>query len=323
MMGFHGVPSSATAADEVHNMGEVWCVTLWEARANLINKWGYAAGNQLILQLVTDAMNLSPANPTYLQARDAILQADQVNQGGANRLELWSAFAKRGMGWSATSPDSSTTEGLVEAFNLPDDLSVTPLAGMNARGPVGGPFIPSSQTYTLANVGSNAVCWTGSTTAAWLDLSSAGGTLASGAPPATVVVSISPAAAGLPQGIYTTTVTFSNRTSGIAQTRTFMLPVGQPDYFTELFDTTTNDLAYQMFTFSPNGSSSFYAATRDLAKAFPTDPSGGTLLNLSDDSYAQVTLSGVASLPLRSQLPQLLRGQQWLYHVWVRRFDLQ
>ncbi len=80
-----GIPRSpivGSTANEVHNMGEVWCVTLWEARANLINKLGYSAGNQLILQLVTDGMNLSPANPNYLQARDAIIQADLVSNGG-------------------------------------------------------------------------------------------------------------------------------------------------------------------------------------------------------------------------------------------------
>ena len=75
-------PAIGTTANEVHNMGEVWCVTLWEARANLINKLGYAAGNQLMLQLVTDGMNLSPANPNFLQARDAIIQADLVDNGG-------------------------------------------------------------------------------------------------------------------------------------------------------------------------------------------------------------------------------------------------
>src|SRR5205814_1880347 len=38
---------------EEHKEGEVWCVTLWEARANLITKYGFATGNQLILKLVT------------------------------------------------------------------------------------------------------------------------------------------------------------------------------------------------------------------------------------------------------------------------------
>src|SRR5262249_13417187 len=67
-----GIPRSTvigTTANEVHNIGEVWCVTLWDARANLINKYGWAVGNQKMLQLVTDGMNLSPANPNFLQAR--------------------------------------------------------------------------------------------------------------------------------------------------------------------------------------------------------------------------------------------------------------
>src|SRR5438093_5959650 len=85
-------PIGSSDASEVHNQGEVWCVTLWDARANLINKYGYAVGNQLILQLVTDGMKLSPANPTFLQARDAIIQADLVDNAGANKNELWSAF---------------------------------------------------------------------------------------------------------------------------------------------------------------------------------------------------------------------------------------
>jgi uncharacterized repeat protein (TIGR01451 family) len=117
-----GIPRSGivgTQADEVHNMGEVWCVTLWEMRAKLVMKYGYSVGNQLALQLVTDGMNLSPANPNFLQARDGILQADNVDNGGANLGELWTAFAKRGMGFGATSPVSTTTAGLVESYVVP------------------------------------------------------------------------------------------------------------------------------------------------------------------------------------------------------------
>ena len=149
-------------------MGEVWCVTLWEARANLINKHGWAAGNQLILQLVTDGMNLSPANPNFLQARDAILQADQVDNGGANRTELWAAFAKRGMGFSATSPASSTTTGVHEAFDVPDALVVLP-ATLSASGPPGGPFTPNPAFFVLTNTGSNTLTWTLANTSVWLN----------------------------------------------------------------------------------------------------------------------------------------------------------
>jgi hypothetical protein len=115
-------PFDPFGADEVHNQGEVWCVTLREVWANLVTKLGWDAGNQLTLQLVTDGMKLAPANPTFLEARDAIIQADQVDTIGDNYPELWQAFAKRGMGFSATSPTSDTTAGVHEAFDLPTDL---------------------------------------------------------------------------------------------------------------------------------------------------------------------------------------------------------
>jgi len=150
---------STTSANEVHNQGELWCVTLWETRARLVTKYGWAVGNQLILQLVTDGMNLSPANPTFLQARDAIIQADLVDTGGANRNDLWAAFAKRGMGLSATSPVSSTTTGVHEAFDLPDNLQITP-GTLTASGMFGGPFTPNPATFVLTNAGSNTLNWT-------------------------------------------------------------------------------------------------------------------------------------------------------------------
>ena len=53
-----------------------------------------------------------------------------------------------------------------------------------------------------------------------------------------------------------------------------------------------NDLAFQTFTFTPDGSASFYSVCRETAASFPTDPPGGTTVTLTDDSYAQVTLSG-------------------------------
>lgn len=128
-------PFNPNGANEVHNQGEVWCVALWDARANLITKHGFAVGNQLILQLVTDGMNLSPANPNFLEARDAIILADRINNGAANFLDLWRAFAKRGMGASATSPGSGTTVGVVEAFDLPGlSLESTGVSGGNGNG---------------------------------------------------------------------------------------------------------------------------------------------------------------------------------------------
>jgi hypothetical protein len=222
-----GVPKSplgGSTADEVHNMGEVWCVTLWDVRANLIAKHGYAIGNQLTLQLVTDGMKLSPANPNFLQARDAIIQADLVANAGANRGELWVAFAKRGMGASATAPASSTTVGLVESYDLPDDLGVSPSGLFTSAGMVGGPFTPSANVYTLTNRGTAPLNWTATKTKPWLTLSAAGGTLAVGAN-TTVTGTLNAAANSLPSGTQSDTITFTNTTSGIAQPRGVQLTI--------------------------------------------------------------------------------------------------
>ena len=283
-------------ASEVHNQGEVWCMMLLEARASLITKYGWATGNNLILQLVTDGMKLSPANPTFLQARDAIIQADQINNAGTNYLDLWVAFAKRGLGASATSPSSFTTTGVHEAFDLPDDLKVTPNDGFVSSGPVGGPFNVAARNYVLNNTGSNALIWTAVVNGNWLGVDVPSGSLATGAT-ATVNVSLNSAASLLTTGLYSGTVRFTNVTSGLGQSRTFTLRVAQPDYFTKLFVNQFN-LQNSAFTFTPNGSSSFYSVCRESMTNFFTDPAGGNVLSLTDDSFQQITLTGTNTVTL-------------------------
>ncbi len=297
-----GIPISpiftALAADEVHAQGEVWCVALWEARANLIAKYGSVAGNQLMLQLVTDGMNFSPANPNFLEARDAILQADIVNNGGTNLSELWAGFAKRGLGASATSPASSTTTGVVESFQVPDSLVITPQTGVIANGPVGGPFVPNSQIFSLTNDSAAAITWNLGTSSNWLTASPTSGTLTPGGAATAVTVNLNATANTLPTGIYTEAVQFTNLTSGIVQTRQFTLRVGQPTvFFTEFFENFDNDLDNRMFTFTPDGSANFYSVCRQAVSSFPTDPTGGTNIVGGawsqfppDDAFAIITL---------------------------------
>ncbi|MDB6109789.1 MAG: Peptidase fungalysin, partial [Pedosphaera sp.] len=228
-------PITINSATEIHNQGEIWCAALWDARANLIHKYGFAVGNPLILQLVTDGMNLTPANPTFLQTRDGIIQADLVDTGGANFHELWLAFAKRGMGDGAVVPPSSTTSGVVESFAFPDDLLVTPPSDLNVNGTIGGPFTPSSKTYKLCNTDTNILNWNATTTDAWIDFSNANGTLAAGET-TNIVVSINASAGNLAIGNYAGTVTFSNLNSGKAQSRALTLNISPPRIFYFSFD---------------------------------------------------------------------------------------
>ena len=118
----YGLPDSD--ADQMHNIGEIWCLMLWECRANLIEQYGFP-GNELMMQLVVDGMKLSPVNPTFIEARDAILQADLVGNAGTNQTALWRGFARRGLGYSAWVPGSVSTVGIVEGYDLP--FGVTPV----------------------------------------------------------------------------------------------------------------------------------------------------------------------------------------------------
>ena len=63
-------------------------------------------GNTYILQLFIDAFKLCPCRPSFIDHRDAMLQADHVYTGGENACTIWKAYAKRGLG-----PDASLRGG--------------------------------------------------------------------------------------------------------------------------------------------------------------------------------------------------------------------
>ena len=153
---FRATRSFADTAFEVHNIGEVWAMALLEVRARFITRLGWAAGNQRILQFVTDGMKLDPVNPTLLQGRDSILAAADCRRrhGGRYRVDIWAGFAARGMGVQATFDPLTFFAG--ESFNVPggalpsvsiNDVSVTEGNGGTTN---------ATFTVTLANPGSLA-----------------------------------------------------------------------------------------------------------------------------------------------------------------------
>ena len=129
------VPSGNT--DQVHKLGEIWSSALWEVRAKFVARLGWAVGNRKILQIVTDGMKLAPANPTFLQERDAIITAAQAGATPADVADIWSGFAIRGMGSSARviSPGTGFNDTRVtEAFDSPN---LTQTAAMTIGDPAG------------------------------------------------------------------------------------------------------------------------------------------------------------------------------------------
>jgi extracellular elastinolytic metalloproteinase len=104
---------------EVHADGEIWGQTLWQLRDALIADHGRAAGIARAERLVTDAMRLSPPEPSFLDQRNAILQADANDApAGQDAATIWAVFASRGMGWFASTSSSSDVR-VIEDFSLP------------------------------------------------------------------------------------------------------------------------------------------------------------------------------------------------------------
>jgi extracellular elastinolytic metalloproteinase len=120
-----GGPGGYTYADlgeiaggpEVHADGEIWVQTLWQLRELL--------GSAVTESLVTRGMELSPPEPSFLDMRNAILQADEVVFGGSHQDALWAVFAERGMGYFAASTDGSDVRPVAD-FAAPPDCAVDP-----------------------------------------------------------------------------------------------------------------------------------------------------------------------------------------------------
>ncbi|CAE6483433.1 unnamed protein product [Rhizoctonia solani] len=101
--------SSVKTLNEVHNIGEVWANMLHNLLADLVAKYGLGkelkpeeeTGNSIALHLIMDGFALQPCNPTFISARDAIIQADLNRYDGKNKCLIWHAFAMRGLGLSA------------------------------------------------------------------------------------------------------------------------------------------------------------------------------------------------------------------------------
>jgi hypothetical protein len=100
---------NVVAVPEVHADGEIWFEALWETRAEFIAQFGEREGRRRAAQIIIDGMKLSPPAPSMVDMRDAILLADRTDFKGASQAQIWRAFAKRGLGVLAYSPDGEST----------------------------------------------------------------------------------------------------------------------------------------------------------------------------------------------------------------------
>ncbi len=116
---------------DVHSIGFVWATMLWDLNWKYVEKYGYASdvtanansGSARVLQLVTDALKLQTCNPTFIDGRNAILQAELATTGGVDKCMIWRVFAKRGLGSGATAGSMTNINDQTESFTLPEGCS--------------------------------------------------------------------------------------------------------------------------------------------------------------------------------------------------------
>jgi hypothetical protein len=119
------------AAPEAHADGEIWAQTLWDVRRALVADYGAQNGLERTRAYVTGGLRLAPDDPSFLDMRNAIVQAAVAQHGTEDWTTLWQAFALRGMGWSAATTDGDDVSP-VAAFDVP------PAPGSYAPGAIAG-----------------------------------------------------------------------------------------------------------------------------------------------------------------------------------------
>ncbi|KAJ3028419.1 UNVERIFIED_CONTAM: Fungalysin/Thermolysin Extracellular metalloproteinase 5 [Siphonaria sp. JEL0065] len=109
-----------------HKIGQVWANALYEVMwnmndrsgitdpSNIISGFNSGYGNTDFLKLLITGVKIQPCNPTFIQARNAIITAEAALFGGKYKCDVWKGFAKRGMGASAAGPQAND-------FTVPSD----------------------------------------------------------------------------------------------------------------------------------------------------------------------------------------------------------
>ncbi|KAJ3256267.1 Fungalysin/Thermolysin Extracellular metalloproteinase 5 [Boothiomyces macroporosus] len=129
--------SNLNSRKEVHAIGEVWAVMLYELYWNLVDQFGFDddfvrtstgnGGNTRFLKLLITGMKLQPCFPNFVNARDAILAADKQLYKSENACLIWAAFSKRGLGAQALGnsfvDDSTVPANCEQELRLDNDSS--------------------------------------------------------------------------------------------------------------------------------------------------------------------------------------------------------
>lgn len=139
---------------EAHNQGEIWASALWDCYVGMLNdtpRLNFATAQHRMKDYLIGGLKLTPAAPTMIEARDAIL-ATVLASGDMADFALFAAgFAKRGLGAGATIPDrySTSMQGTVESTLTGGAIAVTSVRVSAPRGCDADSVFDHNETATL------------------------------------------------------------------------------------------------------------------------------------------------------------------------------
>ncbi|MCP3979118.1 MAG: hypothetical protein GY716_07270 [bacterium] len=90
-----------------------WAGTLWDLRRSFVAA-DPSAGLDDLHDVVIESLALAPCNPSYLEARDALLAADTALFGATHHGLIWNVFAARGMGELASTIDENDSSPVAD-----------------------------------------------------------------------------------------------------------------------------------------------------------------------------------------------------------------
>jgi len=132
--------------------------------------------------------------------------------------------------------NSQIAQNFSLALQVTEPLAIAPAGSISISGIPGGPFSVTSEDFTVSNLGNTAISWQLAKTSAWVNVSTSNGVLAGGGT-TNVIVNLDLDASNLVAGSYATTLSFVDQTLSTAQTRQFILLIGQSTVLNEGFET--------------------------------------------------------------------------------------
>ena len=130
------------------------------------------------------------------------------------------AKSLRGIAFAPVGSESSTTNSGAGR------LSVGPIVRFNSSGLTGGPFTPSTNIYSVANLGTNTISFAASVDTNWVTLSSTATNSLAGGASVNIIAALNASANSLDGGTnYLATITFLDLTNSVSTTRPMRLTI--------------------------------------------------------------------------------------------------